>query len=283
MSTIAKVFTILNLVFSLIIVSTVGLILSKSEDWKAKHTVEVKAHADDVAAKQVEFEKEKGERATFESQNRTLNNQLADLRSENGTLTSSNEQARNDNNELRGSVTAMQDSAKKIEMQLADLEGRNKQLMDSNEQNRATAATAEKDKLDAQDDRARLEGDIKRANEDIAAKEAQMVALNDQLGNLAAERAALVSAGVDIAAIVGDAIPEINGKVSAVGTNFVVLSVGATEKVSVGTPFHVYRGNNYIGRVIVENVLPDSATARVTLKNKAGLEFQAGDVATTRL
>ncbi len=283
MSTIAKVFTVLNLVFSLIMVGTVGSILAKSEDFKGKWETETAAHAATVLAKDAIIAKESGDKANFDSQNRTLQNQLADRTAELTAANASIEQLRNDNNELRNSVTGAQTSLKTIETRLADVDARTKELMDSEAAARTASAQAEKDKLDAQDDRARLEGDLKRANEDIAAKEAQIVALNDQLGNLSAERAALVAAGVDIPAIVGNAVKEINGKVSSVGDDFVVLSVGATEQVSVGTPFHVYRGNDYIGRVIVDDVLPDSATARVTLRNTRGLKFMAGDVATTRL
>jgi uncharacterized protein (DUF3084 family) len=283
MSSIAKVFTVLNLVFSLIVVGTIGAFLSKSEDYKGKLEKERVDHEATRATKDAIIAKETGDKANFESQNRTLTNQLSDRTTELAAANASIEQLRNDNNELRGSVTGAQTSLKNLETRIADVDARNKELMDSEAAARAASAQAEKDKLDAQDDRARIEGDLKRANEDIAAKEAQIAALNEQYGNLSAERAALVSAGVDIPAIVGNAVKEINGKVSSVGADFVVLSVGATEQVTVGTPFHVYRGNDYIGRVIVDDVLPDSATARVTLRNTRGLKFMAGDVATTRL
>ncbi len=283
MSTIAKVFTVLNLVFSLVMVGTVGSILSKSEDYKAKYEAEQKTHEENLATKQKDLDAAVSDKNNFEGRNRDLTNQISDTRTELTNATATADQLRNDNNQLRNSVDAIQASLKTVETQLSDVEARNKALMDSNEQHRAIAAKAEQDKLNAQDDRARLEGDLKRANEDIAAKEAQLVALSNELGNVRAEQEALVAAGVDIAAIVGNAVPSIAGKVSAVGPGFVVLSVGENEGVKVGFPFDVYRGNDYIGRVVVDNVLPDTSTARVQLKNKSGHEFQAMDTATTRL
>lgn len=283
MSTIAKVFTVLNLVFSLVMVGTVGSILSKSEDYKDRYEKEQAAHIAAVKAKQDELDAATSKANNFEAENRRVTNMKDDAVNELGVAKASIDQLRNDNTQLRSAVDAIQVSLKSVETQHSEIQARNKELMDANEQYRATTAQAEKDKLDAQDDRARLEGDLKRANDDIAAKEAQIVALEGDLGNLRAERDALVAYGVDIAAIVGNNVPSIEGKVSAVGSGFVVLSVGENEGVKVGFPFDVYRGGSYIGRVVVENVLPDTSTARVTLKNKQGLDFQALDTATTRL
>jgi hypothetical protein len=156
--------------------------------------------------------------------------------------------------------------------------------MDTNDQLRAASATAEKEKLDAQDDRARLEGDLKRANADVAEKERQLADATKERDNLRAEKDALVKLGVPVEKLIGNNVPAIEGKVSQVdqaGT-FVVLSVGEGEGVKIGFPFDIYRGKEYVGRVVVDNVLPDSCTARVTMRNK-GMSFQAMDNATTRL
>ncbi len=283
MSTIAKVFTVLNLVFSLFLVGSVSSILSKTEDWREKYNTEVAAHQKDNKDKQDEINNANGEREKSDQQNRTLTNQKNDLDSELTASRSTVEQVRNENNQLRNSVDAINASVKSIQTELGDVQARNKTLMDQNEQYRATAAQAEKDMHDAQDDRARLDGDLKRANADVAEKERQLKQLSDERDNLRAEKDALVKAGVDVEKIIGNNVPAIEGKVSAVGPGFVVLSVGATEGVQIGFPFDVYRGNDYIGRVVVDNVLPDSCTARIRIKNKGGLEFQAMDNATTRL
>ncbi len=283
MSTIAKVFTVLNLVFSLFMVGTVASILSKSEDYKAKFESEQTAHKSDVDAKQIEVDKANTERANFEATNRTLTNTNTDLRAQLSAANSTVEQSRNDNNQLRNSTDAIQASLKSVETQLSDVETRNKDLMAANEKYRADAATADKDKLDAQDDRARLEGDLKRANDDGAEKEMQIAKLNDQLGNLRAEQDALEAMGVEIKKLVGNAIPKIDGQVSDVGSTFVILSVGEQDGVRIGFPFDVYRKGDYIGRVVVDEVHPDTSTARVTIKNQRGLPFERSDSATTRL
>jgi hypothetical protein len=174
---------------------------------------------------------------------------------------------------------------KTIQTELADVQTRNKALMDQNDQYRAASATAEKEKLDAQDDRTRIEGDLKRANDDIAAKETQLASLQKERDNFSAMIEALNKAGVPVAQLIGNNVPAIEGKVSDVAADgsFVVLSVGENEGVKIGYTFDVYRGSDYIGRVVVNNVLPDSSTARVQMRNRNNLKFQSMDTATTRL
>jgi septal ring factor EnvC (AmiA/AmiB activator) len=282
MSTIAKVFVVLNLVFSLVIVGAVASILSKSEDFRLKSDNLAKELSTTRTEMQTEIDRVSGDRNNFEAQNKTISNQKADLESELGTARATAEQVRTDNTQLRNAVDAINNSLATLKAEVADLQTRNKALMDQNDQYRATTATAEKDKLDAQDDRTRIEGDLKRANEDIAAKEEQIARLAAERDNLDAQIKALIASGVDVAKIIGNAVPLIEGKVSMVGPGFVVLSIGENEQVKVGYPFHVYRGGDYIGQVVVDKVLPDTSTARITLTNQ-NAQFMAMDSATTRL
>jgi len=283
MSTISKVFTVLNLVFALFLVGANAAFLSKTEDFREKSEKLAADLAETRTTMQAEIDRSNGERANFDQQNKTLTNQKNDLESELQTAKSTVDQVRNENNQLRNAVDSINASLKEVKAELGDLQARNKSLMDQNEQHRATAAQAEKDKLDAQDDRARIEGDLKRANADVAEKERQLADLSKDRDNLRAQMDALAKSGVDVAAIIGNNVPPIEGKVSAVGRGFVVLSVGENEGVKLGFPFDVYRGSDYIGRVVVDNVLPDSCTARIQIRNRGGLEFQAMDNATTRL
>lgn len=93
--------------------------------------------------------------------------------------------------------------------------------------------------------------------------------------------------GVNFASLLpGPPVPAIDGRVLAVKTDvkpaLVLLSVGADEKVEAGFRFSVYRGNKFIGKVVVERVLRDSAGCRV-LFTAEGEAVQSGDTAATRL
>lgn len=285
MSTMSKVFVILNLVLSLVLVGTNASILSKNDEYKKKFEDSETGRKNDKEAADKKLNDANGEKDRVNQENRGLQNQKSDLDSQLQAQKSISEQVRNDNNQLRNSVESINGALKNVQNELGDLQTRNKALMDSNESLKKETADAKKAQMDAEEDRARVEGDLKRASDDVAEKERQIKTVSDERDNLKATIEALTKLGVDVPALVGNNVPLIEGKVSAVGPNstFVVLSVGQNEGVKVGFAFHVYRGSEYIGRVVVDNVLPDSATARVTFKNSKGAEFQAMDSATTRL
>jgi septal ring factor EnvC (AmiA/AmiB activator) len=283
MSTMSKVFVVLNLVLALFLVGSVASILSNGEDWRKKcTTAEDKAKADLSAATE-KYSKLDGVRQNLDNSVRSLENQKSDLDSQLQTQKATADQFRNDNNQLRNSVDAINTSLKAVQGELGDTQTRNKELLASNETLKKETADAKKAQMDAEDDRARIEGDLKRATDDVAEKERQLSIVTKERDNKAAMLDALVKAGVDVPKIIGNNVPLIEGKISDVGPNFVVLSVGEKDSVQIGYTFDVYRGGDYIGRVIVDMVRPETSTARVTMKNPKGLEFQRMDNATTRL
>jgi hypothetical protein len=81
-------------------------------------------------------------------------------------------------------------------------------------------------------------------------------------------------------------VPSIDASVLAtkddVGPQLVLLDVGEEDKVEPGFHFSVYRKSQFVGKVVVERVLQDSAGCRV-LFTAEGLEVQPGDKAATRL
>jgi hypothetical protein len=93
--------------------------------------------------------------------------------------------------------------------------------------------------------------------------------------------------GVNVTSIIaGPPVPSIDAKVAGVKDDvspaLVLLSVGSDDKVERGFHFSIYRGSEFIGKVIVEKVLKDSCGCRV-LFTKEGAKVQAGDSAATRL
>ena len=99
--------------------------------------------------------------------------------------------------------------------------------------------------------------------------------------------AMLEDKGVNIVSIIaGPPVPAIDARVAGVKTDvtpgLVLLSVGSDDKVEKGFHFSIYRGSEFIGKVVVEKVLKDSCGCRV-LFTKEGATINAGDSAATRL
>jgi hypothetical protein len=80
-------------------------------------------------------------------------------------------------------------------------------------------------------------------------------------------------------------VPKINGKILAikkVNPTLLLLSVGAAQKVKKGYEFTVYRGREYIGKVVIEDVREEMAGARL-IYLKSGETIREGDPVTTRV
>jgi len=96
------------------------------------------------------------------------------------------------------------------------------------------------------------------------------------------------SRGFDFAtlAVPGPPVPAIDGTVTAIKDDIspalVLLSVGSDDRVEQGFHFSIYRNDVFVGKVVVERVLPDSAGCRV-LFTADGQAIAQGDSAATRL
>jgi len=95
------------------------------------------------------------------------------------------------------------------------------------------------------------------------------------------------AAGVNFELLVpGPPVPAIDGAVVGVKSDIdpplVLLSVGSDDGVERGYHFSIYRGSTFVGKVVVERVLRDSAGCRV-LFTAEGQSINQGDKAATRL
>jgi hypothetical protein len=78
--------------------------------------------------------------------------------------------------------------------------------------------------------------------------------------------------------------PLINGNVVAadMATRIIQLNVGSDAGVKRGFGFSIYRGPEFKGEAIVEDVAPKFSTARI-IRTNANRKIEVGDQATTRL
>ena len=126
---------------------------------------------------------------------------------------------------------------------------------------------------------------VTQAQRDIAALEAARQDLGQQLASLDAKFKTLVdSTGASLDTILAQ--PLIEGRVLEVNRTIepglVALNVGAESGVQRGFVFHVFRGEQYLGKVRVENVRPTMSTALIQ-GTFEGRDLRQGDQAATRL
>ncbi|MFQ5843893.1 MAG: hypothetical protein ACE5JG_02790 [Planctomycetota bacterium] len=119
--------------------------------------------------------------------------------------------------------------------------------------------------------------------------------LEDELGKCMEERDALTSRGQDQA----EKIRNLDFELTAYRTRFgpiapgpqgpdgvklplVVLSIGSNDGVKIGDEYHISRGEKYVGQVRVTRVEKNAAVAQITDVKGSGYPPQANDKAYTR-
>lgn len=281
MSPIGKVFVVLNLVFSLVVLGVLGGILSKSEEWKAKHdevSAQYQKDKDKWAQEKSELEtrirdKER-ENAALDTAKRDLEVQFNAARGERDQALNDLRQAQNNVRELQADVRSFVSTQEQLQSANQALVAENQRLIEE----RNAAADAQRA---AEEDAARARSEIARQNDRIAQLQSQIDALAAERGDLSAQIEAAIQAGFDISKV--RAFPEIHAVVENVNHDLgiVVLSVGRDDGVTKGMKFHVY-GGEYKGEVIVDDIYPDNCAARI-VPNSSGRMIAVMDKATTRL
>ncbi len=121
---------------------------------------------------------------------------------------------------------------------------------------------------------------LEKAYRDIAVMEKELVELSRKLG---AEGETPGGSGPYLG---GDptGVPKIDGVVIGVSdkVNLVLISVGNKDKVQVGYKFTVYRGSEYVSKLVVDKVEGDWAACRELTEFRKS-EIQQGDNISTRV
>jgi len=287
MSLLAKVFVVIQTIFVMIYLGVSATLYQHSNDWRASYRklkerytlstqlatkeidalrLKVKAEQDFISAKQVEVNDLKKE---LDRQNSELLSKARDV------------------NSLKQQVSKEQDNVTTI---TKSFDTEHKSL----EAERARSADLQANLDVATRRREIAEGQVARLTQLKSSLEKDLSDLrtsySDTRKSLKEKEivlAMLEEKGFNVLSIIaGPPMPAIDAKVAAVKSDvqppLVLLSVGSDDKVEKGFQFSIYRGSEYIGKVVVEKVLKDSCGCRV-LYTKEGQTVQAGDSAATRL
>lgn len=249
MSSVAKIFVVVNLVFSLVAFGSAATLLGSQDDYKvalgkkidefrqyqAQTTKEMEDLVNQKNQQQQKASEESGRAGQFQQQVEDLNTRLANANTLVSTLTSSVESFG------RELATANQ------------LNSSNKEYLDklSAENKSSTEAM-----LNAT---TKLDKEV----ENRVGLEQQVTELTDQVTTLSAEKGDCETKLREVNFWLtkyrekyGDlqGSPGAPGVVSAVKGNLVSISVGSNAKVRVGDTYNISRGPNYVGRIRITTV-----------------------------
>lgn len=280
MSSIGKIFVVVNLVLALLLLGSLGALLNSARSTKD----DVTELEQQMAAKVTEYEQASSEftsqKRALDGEKRSLESAKQDLEVERDNAKRSADKESLDNQQLRDDLSKLAVNYELLQGDLSASQQRNIALQDSNDDLRGQAQTAQNDAREAELARRDLE-------DQIATYEDSIEGLNGEL-TVAMDRARQAERLVDFAKTAGFdpstliATPAIDALVAQVDTEygFVILDKGAADSVEKGFTFDIYRGPDYLGQVRVDTVNDNYSTARIMLSNGT---MRAHDRATTRL
>jgi septal ring factor EnvC (AmiA/AmiB activator) len=213
--------------------------------------------------------------------------------------------------QLRAEIESAQQQVRKLETERVNLTGRLASTQTDleqlrQEQRNATAAVAATQQSNQQlmAEVGGLRGEIREAQTDRDASFAATVAateaahqVRNQLETVAerhqdltervADMTAVIRAeGLDPNARAGDVKPKVDGVVSRVqrrgGTMRVEITIGSDDGLKPGHTVEVFRGDRYLGRIVILTTDPDRAVGQVDRNFQQG-PIQEGDRVATRL
>jgi hypothetical protein len=112
--------------------------------------------------------------------------------------------------------------------------------------------------------------DLERRNSQLVAQSADM------------ERV-MKANGLTVDSLVAHIPPKVEGIVMDVGeSDLIEISIGHDDGLKIGHTLDVYRGNNYLGRIVIRKTAPDRAVGQVVKELKRG-QIKKGDHVTTKL
>jgi uncharacterized membrane protein len=284
MNTVAKVFVVLNLVFSLLYVGVAATLLGKQENWKQKFFEEEKGRKDDNAKSEKEIKFKESQIGALRSDVETLRAGTDNLKTQLEGQINENKNLEKKWNEMMTEVQALKANNDKLSNNLSEMSKQKDDLGKALEQKTAECGDALKLRDQSVDDHQRVKeqlkdmkvslDDLKQRHVDLAKKKAELEWILARV-----QEEYHITLGE-----VFPAIPKIDGRVVGVSNriNLIVISVGEEDQVKVGFEFTIYRGNTYVGKMVVEKVYPRQAAGRVLLE-KTKDKVQAGDSVTTQV
>jgi hypothetical protein len=284
-STLSKVFVVLNLFFAIIFATSVVGLYAKRGKWKDKYNVEVEQHQTTRQNFEQEVAELQKQKAILQRNKDTLEQQAEDLA---GWIDSLKMLNRNAMDQYLFNVQLRQQSEARVEEMLNRLNERANQIAHLNtivhKLNHALK-TAEENEANAKTEKIDAENQLNQVLQQLADLNKHKSKIEKDLHHYTWVIEKLIERGVDVSDVFNNGtLPtkSVSARVLAVepDVNIVMLSAGKRQGVEVGYRFTVFRQDEYIGKVEVEKVLDDFSTARI-IPEVTPKEIQEDDNAST--
>jgi DNA repair exonuclease SbcCD ATPase subunit len=284
MGMFAKIFIVVNLVLAVVFLGAASTLLGTAEDYKGKldevtkqTTAEKKKLNDQIAEFQADNSKYKGEKTLWMNKNEEL-----ETRIQRDTVTYTNLTEKF--NRAIETNSAYQKS----------LEGLNGLLENEKKQNGVLAKqceTALSDMRKAKDDADNLRSDNERLMASVKNLQGNLAQAEKENARVIAENAeksswikqiqrrlgVAVTGGIKNMAAVDALVARVDEEL-----NIVLITIGTDDELNIGDTMTVYRGNEYVGKLIIDKKGDDWASGHMDMGLTKTFP-QQGDSASTKL
>ncbi|MHC4816548.1 MAG: MreC domain-containing protein [Planctomycetota bacterium] len=276
MSSMAKIFVVVNVVLAVVAFGSAATLLGAQDDYKtALEDVraafdQYKGHQDtllddrerDLALQQNRAGEAVGRANTLESSNQDLEGRLAKAATRNDQLQATAETLAQ---EVKQANTINQNNKDWLEKLAADSKTATEQMLNARTQLREEIAN-----------RVQLETTVSNQNTTIADLSAEKGDLEKQLRQLNFWLAEYRKRYGDMTNISKGS----EGRINSVRDDLVVISVGSADGVQVGDVYHIRRGATYVGQVVIDKVEKNLSVGTFDSRFPGpGAPPQRGDVA----
>jgi outer membrane murein-binding lipoprotein Lpp len=281
MSVVAKILVVLNLVLAIVFLGAAATFLGAQESWKVKYEeyeVETTKKIDTITAAR-DLANKRYNDARVEAANAAGEKDKAvEVQRR---IEGENEKITNEHNDLLGKYDKLSQAQKDLVATNEKLTNDIKALTSQKDEAIAAKAEAVKAMNDAVTEQRRLKALGDEKDDTIAALEKKITDLGEMIEGLNLKLAAYKDRIGDLPDMIG--MEPIKAKVTSVSAqyNIVMLSVGRDDHVKPGYEFTIYRGNEYVGKVVIDRVEKDYCSGQ-SKKELEKSPIQAGDDATTR-
>lgn len=281
MSVVAKILVVLNLVLAVVFLGAAGTFLGQKESWKIKHADLKKATDITIATKDENISQLSDELSAQTAAAVRANGQAENFKQQMEGKEAEYKAIVDRHNQLIAQYERLSQTYQDVVNTIGEYKKDKATLISEKDAASAKARQATDDMNNAVKEAARLTGIIADRDDAIAALEKKAFGMGEQIEKLDMVLLAYKDKFGDIGDVM--APKKISAVVSAANgdMNIVILSVGRDDGVKEGYEFTVYRGNDYVGKVIIDTVEKDycSGYSKKELE-KSGIKV--GDKATTR-
>ncbi len=268
MNTLSKVFIVINLVLATFFAAFTLTLYAKRVDFKDKWEREKEAHRSEVRDKDAEIGDLEGKVTNLTENLRVEHERNLSLIEQHDNLQDEHKQAKVELFEEQEGRRALTERAVAKDEELKRRHGQIDTMHTIILKQQQALEVAKANLRNAQNQRVEMENEYNNARQGLVASQKEKARLERDLHHNSWIIQKLMEAGVPVNDIVRTetqpATP-IEGKVLAVRdeVNLVMISVGLDDGVKKGHRFTIFRGEEYIGKVEVEKVFADMASARI--------------------